>query len=280
MQDEPRNSSLRTPASRAARSTLFWIARFSARNSTGRESFARIPPTRAAARKTYSGRSCWKKARTAASLHKSSSQRVLVTRLRRPEDCRARTSAEPTRPGVRRRRSWQALLSSTARALRFSCSRLPMLSTPTFDRESDRRRRMTTHGRDGSRGGLDEATMRERLSGRRRNGVVAPRQRGTGGSDAFRAGGRGDEWHCAGDVRRAARGVYTLQTIRSRQFSREGSHKERRRHGARLCATEHRGVSGGGASPLTPDMPMGRARCGRPRTPRSLGRSGPFLSAL
>jgi hypothetical protein len=56
MQLDPRNSSLRTPTRAAASITFNWMRRLSERNSAGLLLFARMPPTFAAARTTYSGR--------------------------------------------------------------------------------------------------------------------------------------------------------------------------------------------------------------------------------
>ena len=56
MQEEPRNSSFAQPVRRDASITFVAIARLSVRRSVGWVSFAWVPPTRAAASSTASGR--------------------------------------------------------------------------------------------------------------------------------------------------------------------------------------------------------------------------------
>src|SRR5579871_2769496 len=97
MQLEPRKSSLPTPARRAPSITLFWIARLSARNSAGRVSFARIPPTRAAARKIASGRALAIHLSVGSCRRRSRSTRSTVS-TSQSSLARRRTSARPTIP--------------------------------------------------------------------------------------------------------------------------------------------------------------------------------------
>src|SRR6185312_13420892 len=85
-----------------------------------------MPPTLAAARKTYSGRSVAKRWSTAARLVRSVSRRVFVMRLRYPCARRARRMAEPARPVEPAMRSFDSevmlQLGKLAGAERGSCA--------------------------------------------------------------------------------------------------------------------------------------------------------------
>src|SRR5579863_9898398 len=98
MQLEPRNRSLRAPCRHAASMTLVWICRLSRRNCAGWLRLASIPPTRAAARYTCSGRCSAKNCSTAGADCRSSSARVRSSSQASPAARSRRTSAEPTRP--------------------------------------------------------------------------------------------------------------------------------------------------------------------------------------
>src|SRR6185369_17263606 len=72
--------------------------RLSYRNSAGRREFAKIPPTRAADKKTISGRFSRKKRSTAALFLRSSSAWVRSNKLLQPSWLSLRRIAEPTNP--------------------------------------------------------------------------------------------------------------------------------------------------------------------------------------
>src|SRR3989304_8407701 len=74
------------------------MSRFSRRKSAGNVLLARMPPTFAAARNAYSGRSRWKKLSTAACNVRSSSARVRVIRFTYPPAVSRRRIADPTSP--------------------------------------------------------------------------------------------------------------------------------------------------------------------------------------
>ncbi len=84
MQELPIKSSLRMLKRRAASMTLFWIARFRKRKSPGKSLLALMPPTLAAARKTYSGRWVSKKRSTSALSERSSSAELRPRRFVKP----------------------------------------------------------------------------------------------------------------------------------------------------------------------------------------------------
>src|SRR5579871_1487836 len=74
------------------------MARLSCRKSTGYASLAPMPPTVAAARKTYSGALSAKKRSTEGASRRSTSARVRRIRFACPRVCKARTMADPTSP--------------------------------------------------------------------------------------------------------------------------------------------------------------------------------------
>src|SRR5580692_7154215 len=74
------------------------MARFSAMNSAGRVELARMPPTLAAARNMYSGRSFLKYSSTADCRVKSSSARERRSKFEYPSATRRRAIADPTIP--------------------------------------------------------------------------------------------------------------------------------------------------------------------------------------
>src|SRR5688572_3794665 len=98
MQLLPRNCSRFTPERNAASMTLVWMRMLDRMKSAGYVSFATIPPTLAAAIKTYSGFASAKNARTALPSSRSSSARVRSSRFSNPPRSSVRTSADPTRP--------------------------------------------------------------------------------------------------------------------------------------------------------------------------------------
>jgi hypothetical protein len=79
MQELPRKQTFFTPARNDWWITLLWIIRLSYRNSPGDCMFAMIPPTRAAARNTYSGFSSEKNSFTVGVSRRSSSFFARVT---------------------------------------------------------------------------------------------------------------------------------------------------------------------------------------------------------
>src|ERR1700730_5263628 len=97
MQDEPRNTSFATPVRRDASITLLAIARLSYRKSPGRMSLAWMPPTRAAASSTASGRCRSNQRSTGAWSRRSTSSRPTVSSPHSSSASR-RINAEPTMP--------------------------------------------------------------------------------------------------------------------------------------------------------------------------------------
>ncbi len=89
--------SFSTPSRCAASMMLSSIARLSPRNSAGRLEFARMPPTRAAARNTTWGRVSPIQASTSACRVRSRVSRPAVTSSQSSPASR-RTSAAPTMP--------------------------------------------------------------------------------------------------------------------------------------------------------------------------------------
>lgn len=81
MHDEPRNSSLRQPLRHAALMTFISSIMLSYMKSARADELAMIPPTFAAARNTYSGRSSAKNSLTACWFMRSSSACVRVMML-------------------------------------------------------------------------------------------------------------------------------------------------------------------------------------------------------
>ena len=98
MQLEPRNRNRCTPDATALSRRLTWIRRLSEKKSAGRLALAAMPPTRAAASITTSGRVSAKNDAVARWSRRSSSVDGLTIRFSNPREEKCRYRAEPTRP--------------------------------------------------------------------------------------------------------------------------------------------------------------------------------------